>query len=568
MIKGTQKRSFPRKRLNLDFDLVLTGERVPAVITDFSPYGMGIFIKGKSDLGSKLLDLRIHDIDLNTTGKIVWKREMFSGLKVGVLRIGPVEGRLRSYCFADLVAGVYRSQKTGILTVGSGQWSRKIFFKDGEMVYATSDIEDEQLGSMLLSDGRISLHQYENSLALAGQTGKSQGTVLVEMRYLSPPELINAVHQRVETVIMNLCGVEDAQFSFREEALPRSEIVIMRLNSSGLLYQGSKRTERLDRARNKVLTPGALLSPSVEKGDILRRLSLNEHDSHILSLVRKDTTLAEVLTRSPLSREETIRTMQALINTHLIDFEEEILPHDDGAREHGEPEPSGVLRPMDQATINKIDDLYHDHMKLGYHGVLGLREQTMTPAELKRAYHDMAKEYHPDRYQHGSDVLKEKLNVIFAYINEAYRELSRDSAMRSVQTEAKGQQAPSGEQQSRDLAATKYREGREHLAAGNHEEAATLLGQAVYIDETVPDYHFFYGVALFRNKKIKDAEISIRKALQLSPHHAGYITELGNIYLKLGFKTRARNAFEKALMFDPANSRASEGLSQTEEMQS
>ncbi|NJD55179.1 MAG: tetratricopeptide repeat protein [Nitrospirae bacterium] len=568
MIKGTQKRTFPRKKLNLDFDLVLTGEYVPAIITDFSLYGVGILIKGRSDLSSQVLDLRIHDIDLNTTGKIVWKREMFSGLKVGVLCSGPVAGRFRSYCFADLAVGIYRSRKTGVLTVGTGQWSRKIFFKDGEMVYATSDIEDEQLGRMLLSSGRISLHQYQNSLALARQTGKSQGTVLVEMRYLSPPELIKAVHQRVENVIMNLCGIEDAQFSFREEALPRNEIVIMRLNSAGLLYQGSKRSERLDRVRNKLLTPGALLGPSIGKGDMLSRLSLNEHDSQILSLVQKNTTLAEVLTRSPLAREETMMIMQALINTHLVDFEEEILPRDDEAQKHGEPEAPHARRPMEQDAIDKIDKLYHEHMKLGYHGVLGLNEQITTSTELKRAYHDMAKEYHPDRYQHGSDALKEKLNVIFAYINEAYRQLSKSSTAGSVHAGARRHQEPSEDQKNRNLASDKYREGREHLAAGNLEEAATFLGQAVYIDETVPDYHFFYGVALFRNKKIKDAETSIRKALQLSPHNAGYITELGYIYLKLGFKTRARHAFEKALTFDPSNPRATEGLSLTEEVKS
>jgi len=567
MTKGTEKRTFPRKKLNLDFDLILTGEYVPAIITDFSLNGMGILIKGKSDLSTEVLDLKIRNIDLNTTGKIVWKREMFAGIKVGVLCIGPVEGRLRSYCFADLVVGIYRSRKTGVLTIEAGQWSRKIYFKDGEMVFAASDIGDEQLGSMLLSSGKISLHQYQNSLALARETGKSQGTVLVEMRYLTPPELVKAVHQRVETVIMNLCGVEDAQFSFKEEALPRGEIIIMKLNSADLLYRGSKRIERLNTVRNKHLTSGAVLTPSFEKGSVLHRLSLDEDDTRILSLVQKNTTFAEVLSRSPLGQKETIQTMQALLNAHLIDIEEEVQEKDDAAEPQAEA--PGGEQPMDQEVSDKIEKLYREHTKLGYHGVLGLKEQAATSAELKRAYHDMAKEYHPDRYLHvNSPVLRERLNVIFAYINEAYRELSKNSGSSMVQPEVKAQQTESPEERNRSLATTKYRQGRAHLAEGNLAEAMTLFGQAVYIDESVPDYHFFYGVALFRNKKIKDAETSIRKALQLSPHNAEYVTELGYIYLKLGFTTRARSAFEKALKLDPSSSRATEGLRQTEEMKS
>ena len=50
----------------------------------------------------------------------------------------------------------------------------------------------------------------------------------------------------------------------------------------------------------------------------------------------------------------------------------------------------------------------------------------------------MAKEYPPDRYLHSPDAVKEKLNVIFAYINEAYRALSRNRAAGGVQAGAKG----------------------------------------------------------------------------------------------------------------------------------
>jgi tetratricopeptide (TPR) repeat protein len=287
----------------------------------------------------------------------------------------------------------------------------------------------------------------------------------------------------------------------------------------------------------------------------------------ILSLVQKNTTLAEVLSRSPLGQKETMRTMQALLNAHLIDLEEEVLEKDDAAEPQAEA--PGGEQPMDQEVSDKIEKLYREHTKLGYYGVLGLKEQAATSAELKRAYHDMAKEYHPDRYLHvNSPVLKEQLNVIFAYINEAYRELSKNSGSSMVQPEVQAQQTESPEERNRNLATTKYRQGRAHLAEGNLAEAMTLFGQAVYIDESVPDYHFFYGVALFRNKKIKDAETSIRKALQLSPHNAEYVTELGYIYLKLGFMTRARNAFEKALKLDPSSSRATEGFRQTEEMKS
>ena len=567
--KGHGKRTFPRKKLNLDFDLNLTGEYVPAVITDFSLCGMGILLKGRSDLSARTLDLKIRSLDVNATGRIVWQHELFSGIKVGVRCIGPIAGRLRSYSFADLVIGVFRSGMTGVLTVETGQWSRKVFFKHGEMVYAASDVEDEQLGSMLLSSGRLSRQQYQSSLASARETGKSHGTVLVEMRYLTPPELVAAVHQRVEAIIMNLCGVEDAEFSFREESLPVTEIIVLKLNSAELLYRGSKRIARPDMVRSIHLTPGVLLNPSVEGESLIPRLSLNEHEKKILSAVKENTTLGEVLSRSSLKEDETLRTMSALINARVIDIAEEIPQRGDALDMKAEAGAPAGGQPTEQEVIAKIERLYEEYGKFGYHGVLGLQQQAVTPAELKRAYHARVKEYHPDRYLHiTSPAVREKLNSIFVSLNEAYRELSKPSGTARSEPELQGRPQESPEEKNRNLAKTKYQEGRERLAAGDIDEAMTLLGQAAYLCESEPDYHFFYGAALFRGKKIKEAEISVRKAVNLSPHKAPYIAELGHIYLKLGFRARARSAFERALKLDPSNSRASDGLRQTEKMRS
>jgi tetratricopeptide (TPR) repeat protein len=164
--------------------------------------------------------------------------------------------------------------------------------------------------------------------------------------------------------------------------------------------------------------------------------------------------------------------------------------------------------------------------------------------------------------------VRQKLNSTFISLNEAYRELSNQSGTNRAKPDLQVPPQESPADRGRSLAKTRHREGKERLAAGDLDEAVTLLGQAVYLCESEPDYHFFYGMALFQKKKIKDAEVAIRKAANLSPHNAPYIAELGHIYLKLGFRARARSAFERALKLDPSNSRASDGLRQTEEMQS
>ena len=563
MNDGINRRSFPRRKLDLDFDLIINGEAVPAVITDYSLSGMAILIKGRSDLNSPILDLKISDINLNTTGKIIWKREMFAGLKVGVVSIGPLEGMLGYYRLSDILLGIQRARRTGVLNIETEHWCKKLFFKDGALIFSTSDREQEQVSAMLLASDKISLRQYQNSLSLAQETGKSQGAVLVEMRYITPQELIQAVHKSVESIIMNICTVEDAKFIFREEALPRGDIVMLKLNANDLLYRGSRNAECIDAFKNRYLHNRTEVSISSERNRVLDHLVLEEQDREILSLINGKTSLNTILSISPLKEEDTLRSVYALFNAQLFELEADRMAKVKPQEQDSAPEEG---KESDPDLAEKIERLYREHKTLGYQGVLGLLPNA-SAAEIKHAYHAMAKEYHPDRYLRliPEEGLKEKLNVIFAYIHEAYRELSRSGSISQQQTSDAQQESPG--RNNTTLAQEKYRQGQESFSNRDYENAMTFFGQAVYLDASVPAYHFLYGIVLLRNKKIREAETSIRKALHLSPDNADYISALGHIYLQLGFMTRARNSFAEALRINPAQIHAVEGMKKILELQ-
>jgi len=50
MKRDDKGRRVPRRKGNLAFDLIVAGEEIPAVITDFPLIGLGMLLKGKSDL--------------------------------------------------------------------------------------------------------------------------------------------------------------------------------------------------------------------------------------------------------------------------------------------------------------------------------------------------------------------------------------------------------------------------------------------------------------------------------------------------------------------------------------
>ncbi len=77
---------------------------------------------------------------------------------------------------------------------------------------------------------------------------------------------------------------------------------------------------------------------------------------------------------------------------------------------------------ISQELIDKTEYLHKWHKTMGYYKVLCVKEWA-SDEQIKHAFHTMAREFHPDRHPGISQDLKEKMNVIFAYANEAYSTL-------------------------------------------------------------------------------------------------------------------------------------------------
>ena len=158
----------------------------------------------------------------------------------------------------------------------------------------------------------------------------------------------------------------------------------------------------------------------------------------------------------------------------------------------------------------------------------------------------------------ANDYLKDKLSGIFSCVYEAYSTLS-DPQKRSAYDKTITLK-PAKLRAVQDRASAAFEEGKDHLKNKNYEDAERLFAQAAYLDGTIAEYHYHYGLTLTRMEKFKEAEKVFDSARRLEPHNPDYLSELGFCYLELGFPTRAKRSFEKALSIAPHNARAAEGI--------
>jgi CheY-like chemotaxis protein len=266
---------------------------------------------------------------------------------------------------------------------------------------------------------------------------------------------------------------------------------------------------------------------------------------------------ADDFQEKPIRKEELLTKIEALIGT--LELQE-----DRAAGVEMSEEVAGEIleekrgKKTDPETKKMIEDMYSKCEQLGHYEVLGVKADA-PPAEIKAAYYEAVKKYHPDVHPHLGDAsLKDKLDYIFSYLSVAYSTLSSPEKRREYDKVLALK--PARLAAVKDKARSAFEEGRNYLSEKNYQGAEHFFKVAIYYDATISEYHYHYGLTLVKQNKFREAEKEFEGALRLDPHNARYLTELGLVFLELGYPLRAKGLLEKALSISPDNTRAVEGL--------
>ncbi|MFA4917856.1 MAG: DUF4388 domain-containing protein [Thermodesulfovibrionales bacterium] len=559
-MSSKERRRYRRYSKNKDIDLKFNSKHFKAKMLDYSLSGVRAVVEDTSPLKEgDIVDLIIRDPEIKTTGGIAWTIKDISGLKIGIENIGKLQGHIKDFRLADTLIGLQRSQKTGILTVKSGDIIKKVYIKNGDMIFSASNQEEDRLGDLLLKEGRITIEQYNHSVTEMKKTKQRQGSVLVKLGYLQPQELITVVRHQVEEIILSLFVIEDGRFLFEEMPLPTEEVITLKLSAGNLIYYGIKKIDSLRNFISGLPSLDNILCFSLEPLDLFQDIRIDDEGKKVLSCVDGKTTIKETISISRLGNLKALKTIYALLNTGITNIKDEYITRTELPDEVVEEIVEGEeKRKIIVQLKNEIEEMHKKYEGLGYYGVLGVKHHDSIP-EIKSAYYKAAKKYHPDMHFHlEDDVLKDKLNDIFTYVYEAYAMLSNPQKRKEYDNISTLK--PARLVSKSDKAMALFEEGKLHLRKNNDADAELLFGQAAYFDSTIAEYYYYHGLTLMKLNKFHHAEKAINRALKLDPKNANFLAKLGFVYLALDLPMKAKAFFRQALEISPDHAGASEGI--------
>jgi hypothetical protein len=181
-------------------------------------------------------------------------------------------GSLAAMTVGEVVQFIFTSLKTGVLLLAFGEGRgaaadperlrrKSIYFKDGQIAFASSSDRADRLGQILRRAGLVSAEDLERCGHLV-RAGRPLGQVLVDEGVLSGGQLYEGISLQVMEILFNAFVETDGTFAFLEGAADERNAVKLPQRTRDLLLQGMQRMEKLETLARDLGGRRAVFAPS------------------------------------------------------------------------------------------------------------------------------------------------------------------------------------------------------------------------------------------------------------------------------------------------------------------
>ena len=492
-----------------------------------------------------------------------------------------MKGKLTDQPLAELIREILSKGLSGTLRLEHERARAAVYFLDGQVVFAASNIRTLRLREYLTKRDLVSekeLANLENNLSDLDLAAALRSNGSLRQEDINTV-LATLVKDTLRVALLWTEGIWD----FNERAR-LDDPVRVRVDTNTLLREAAQRLP-LTFVSLRFRNPGETVS---RPGGIPGIDNLLPGESFMLSRLDSPTNVEQLIAASGLDRLDTYRILYGLTLSGLIQRE-----YWQNAFRTEPPEPSKTqtatrVSPVASESESKstdsrwgsVDEMkevqpFLDRLSLAtnHYEVIDL-PLTAGASEIKDTYYALARRFHPDRFHLESGTrLHTQVSSAFARITQAYETLIDPKARAaydlslqrsakfadSAQKSAYDNSGPGATEKidfepgsAGEQAEQSFQAGFGALKQGLFNAALPHLAMASRLAPNEPRYRAYYGRALSANENTRrQAEGELQAAVTLDPASAVYRTMLAELYFDLKFHLRAKAELDRALALDP-----------------
>jgi curved DNA-binding protein CbpA len=445
---------------------------------------------------------------------------------------------------------IYFNKRTGRLVYKRGDVEKYFFFQKGTLIQVKTNVPEERLGEVLYKLERISKDAHATMDEFV-EPNQNIGEVLRSRGVISEQDLSDALTYQLRETTLNVFPHFDAEIAFQEREDFTAQSEESKISIPFIIEYGIRRMQP-----NPVLkTFLARQVPFLKRKSFAYLLTPDEKE--ILDRISGQDTAESVLRTLTSPPDFFWKSLYLFYCLDLVDLK----PLEEPKTARAGPGPAAKSAAAGvPAEVSEVLAFRETLAQKNFYQLLEVG-RTASEEDIKKAYFQMARRFHPDRFDRkASAEYKGQIDEVFDAITNAYRILSNkdkraaydSGAQTGVQEEA---------QDSVKKAEIKFRQGKTLFGMDRFDDAVTYLEEAVRLRRDKADYHLLLAMAESRIPSyVRKAEADFLKAIGLEPWNPEGYVGLGVLYKTEGLQTKAIRQFEKALEADPEHAKARQEL--------
>ena len=161
---------------------------------------------------------------------------------------------------AFFIGYLHRLKATGTLKFEEAPIQRAIYFREGRVLFSSSNAPEDQLGAILIAGGKISQEQFDGLLA-GLEPKQSIAAALAQGGHVSQRDIGDAARRKVEQIVGSCCVQTSGRYEFEDGVLPKGALDL-KLTTEKVLVSGFDVLEPSGYLNRILKSPMAVLAPA------------------------------------------------------------------------------------------------------------------------------------------------------------------------------------------------------------------------------------------------------------------------------------------------------------------
>ncbi len=435
---------------------------------------------------------------------------------------------------------VYFNKMSGKILFNRGSVKKEIYFREGELVQAKTNVPEERLGEIMFRLGLISdeTHAHLERYIVPDQV---IGKTLAQKGLTSQRNITDGVAYQVKEITLSLFPHFDAEIVFQEDPLAGGENAAAEINVPYLIEDGIRRMDFHPEMKKYLETK----APYPKSNSFLDLLT--EEEREMLGKIKGGMSSIGIWRTLKYNPEFFWKSLYLFYCLNLVDFRDQ----DQILGEEARDEDEAAAPPHSEEEMEEVLAFREKLQTFNYYQILGVPKNA-SDEDIKKAYFLLARKFHPDSFNRSLPPNYQAIVAeVFDNITKAYRTLATPELKKGYDLKTPIAGASEGGRDILKTADHKFRQAKTLYSQGRYEDAIILLEEVTRLNRTKGAYFLLLALSETKMPSMrKKAEEDFLRAIELEPWNPECYVGLGILYREEGMTLKATRLFQKALQYD------------------